>query len=129
MPEKALVLGCHSQSAICFMLAQTILMRYHFINEVLEDGLITLIKVNTSKNPIDALTMCLAKVQHQLCIYRWWELLGLKEPPWSFKWEVVWDKGHKDSPFLYILNLPCESSIFFNIFGPNFRVIAFTLSL
>ncbi|MCO5603367.1 hypothetical protein L7F22_057517 [Adiantum nelumboides] len=43
-------------------------VRYHFIREVLEDGLITLVKGHTSQNPVDALTKCLLKAQHQLCI-------------------------------------------------------------
>ncbi|KAH7295960.1 hypothetical protein KP509_26G001200 [Ceratopteris richardii] len=71
MSEKALVLGCDNQSAICLAKNATfhactkhIDVRYHFIREVLEDGLITLIKVNTSENPKDALTKCLPKAQH-----------------------------------------------------------------
>ncbi|KAH7387965.1 hypothetical protein KP509_16G051000 [Ceratopteris richardii] len=75
MLEKAPLLGCDSQSAICLAKiamfhARTkhIDVRYHFIREVLEDGLITLIKVNTSQNLADALTKCLPKAQHQLCI-------------------------------------------------------------
>ena len=73
MLEKAPILGCDSQSAIC--LAKNAMLhartkhfdvRYHFIREVLEDGLITLININTSQNPVDALTKCLIKA-HQLC--------------------------------------------------------------
>ena len=48
-------------------------VRYHFIREVLEDGLIILIKGNTSQNPTDALTKCLPRAQHQLCI----EMVGV----------------------------------------------------
>ena len=48
-------------------------VRYHFIREVLEDGLVTLIKVDTLQNPADALTKCLSKTQHQLCI----EMVGV----------------------------------------------------
>ena len=75
MPEEAPILGCDIQSDIC--LAKNVMfyahtkiidMRYHIIKEVLEYGVITLIKVNTSQNPIDALTKCLPKAQHQLCI-------------------------------------------------------------
>ena len=72
MPEKA---PDNSQSAIylgknAMFHAHTkhIDVRYHFIKEVLEDGLITLIKVNTSQNPTDALTKYLPEAQHQLCI-------------------------------------------------------------
>ena len=71
MLEKAPVLGCDSQSAICLAknaifhaLTKHIDVRYDFIREVLEDGLITLIKVNTSQNPTNALTKCLPKAQH-----------------------------------------------------------------
>ena len=67
--EKAPVLSCDSQSAICLAknamfhaCTRHIDVRYHFIQEVLEDGLITLIKVHTSQNP------CLPKAQHQICI-------------------------------------------------------------
>ena len=73
-------------------------VRYHFIKKLLEDGLVALIKVNTSQDHIDALTKCLPR--HNInYVYRWWELLSLKEPPWSFKWEVVGDKGPKNSYF------------------------------
>ena len=55
MPEKPPMLGCHSHSAICLAKnamfhahTKHIDVRYQFIREVLEDGLITLIKVNTS---------------------------------------------------------------------------------
>jgi len=75
LPEKTPTLGCDSQSAICLAKnamfhARTkhIDVRYHFIREVLENGLITMIKVHTSQNPADALTKCLPKAQHQLCI-------------------------------------------------------------
>ncbi|MCO5566647.1 hypothetical protein L7F22_020324 [Adiantum nelumboides] len=75
LPDKAPMLGCDSQSAIylaknAMFHARTkhIDVRYHFIREVLEDGLITLVKVHTSQNPADALTKCLPKAQHQLCI-------------------------------------------------------------
>ena len=75
MPEKVPILGCDSQTAICLTKnamfhARTkhIDVRYHFIKEVLEDGLITLIKVNTSLNLADALTKCLPKAQDQLYI-------------------------------------------------------------
>ncbi|MCO5573832.1 hypothetical protein L7F22_027607 [Adiantum nelumboides] len=51
LPDKAPMLGCDSQSAICLAKnamfhARTkhIDVRYHFIREVLEDGLITLVK-------------------------------------------------------------------------------------
>ena len=80
LPDKAPVLGCDSQSAICLAKnamfhARTkhIDVRYHFIREVLDDGLVTLIKVDTSQNPADALTKCLPKAQHQLCI----EMVGV----------------------------------------------------
>ena len=53
-------------------------VRYHFIREALEDGLIALIKVNTSQNPVDALTNCLPNA-HQLCI-QLVGVLSLKEP-------------------------------------------------
>ncbi|MCO5586749.1 hypothetical protein L7F22_040691 [Adiantum nelumboides] len=63
LPNKAPMLGCDSRSAICLAKnamfhARTkhIDVRYHFIREVLEDGLITLVKVHTSQNPEDALT-------------------------------------------------------------------------
>ena len=75
MPKKAFVLGCNSQSAICLAQNATFHARtkdidvsYHVIKEVLEDGLITLIKVNNSQNRTDALTKCLPKAQNQLCI-------------------------------------------------------------
>ncbi|MCO5589082.1 hypothetical protein L7F22_043048 [Adiantum nelumboides] len=55
LPDKAPMLGCDSQSAICLAKnamfhARTkhIDVRYHFIREVLEDGLITLVKRNDS---------------------------------------------------------------------------------
>ena len=80
MPDKALVLGCDSQSAICFAKnamfhahTKHIDVRYHLMREVREDGLITLIKDNTSQNPADALTKCLPKAHHQLCI----EMVGV----------------------------------------------------
>ncbi|KAH7301632.1 hypothetical protein KP509_23G035000 [Ceratopteris richardii] len=75
LPSKAPMLGCDNQSAICLAKnamfhARTkhIDVRYHFIREVLEDDLITLVKVHTSQNPADVLTKCLSKAQHQLCI-------------------------------------------------------------
>ncbi|MCO5560756.1 hypothetical protein L7F22_014376 [Adiantum nelumboides] len=75
LPDRAPMLGCDSQSAICLAKnamfhARTkhIDVRYHFIREVLEDNLITLVKVHTSQNPADGLTKCLLKAQHQLCI-------------------------------------------------------------
>ena len=80
MPKKAPFLGCNSQGAIC--LAKNAMFhactkhmdeRYHFTREVLEDGIITSIKVNTSQNPAYALTKCLSKAQHQLCI----EMVGV----------------------------------------------------
>ncbi|MCO5556884.1 hypothetical protein L7F22_010438 [Adiantum nelumboides] len=71
LPDKAPMLGCDSQSTICLAKnamfhsrTKHIDVRYHFIREVLEDGLITLVKVHTSQNPIDALTKCLLKAQH-----------------------------------------------------------------
>ena len=58
IPKKAPILGCDSQSAIRLAKnemfhARTkhIDVRYHFIGEMLEDGLIILMKVNTSHNP------------------------------------------------------------------------------
>mgnify|MGYP006905981861 CR=1 FL=1 len=103
MLDKAPILGCDSQSAICLgknamFHARTkhIDARYHFIKEVLEDGLITLIEVNTSQNPADDLTKCLTKA-NQPCI----ELLCLNEPFWSFKWEVVGDNTPRTLLFLY----------------------------
>ncbi|MCO5588028.1 hypothetical protein L7F22_041982 [Adiantum nelumboides] len=58
LPDKAPMLGCDSQSAICLAKnamfhARTkhIDVRYHFIREVLEDGLITLVKAGIVKNP------------------------------------------------------------------------------
>ena len=75
MLEKAPIRGYNSQSAICLAKnamfhahTKHIDVRYHFIKEVLEDVLVTLIKVNTSQNPADALTKWLSKAQHQLCI-------------------------------------------------------------
>ncbi|KAH7315351.1 hypothetical protein KP509_21G045900 [Ceratopteris richardii] len=80
LPDRAPMLGCDSQSAICLAKnamfhARTkhIDVRYHFIREVLEDNLITLVKVHTSQNPTDVLTKCLPKAQHQLCI----EMVGV----------------------------------------------------
>ena len=80
MLEKAPILGCDSQSAICLAknamfhaCTKHVDVRYHIITEVLEDGLITLIKDNTSQNPADALTKCLPKAHHQLCI----EMVGV----------------------------------------------------
>ena len=71
MPEKAHVLGCDSQSAICLAKnamfhahTKHIDVRYHLMREVREDGLITLIKVNTSQSPAVALTKCLCKAQY-----------------------------------------------------------------
>ena len=70
------MLGCDSQSAICLaknarfhLRTKHIDVRYHFIREVLDDDLITLIKVQTSQNPVDVLTKCLPKEQHQICIH------------------------------------------------------------
>ena len=75
LTDKAPMLGCDSQSAICLAKnaifhahTKHIDVRYHFIQEVLEDGLITLVKVHTSQNPAKALTKCLSKAQHQLHI-------------------------------------------------------------
>ena len=54
----------------CFMLAQIgtkqVDVKYPLITEVLKDGLITLIKMNTSQNLVDALTKCLPKAHHQM---------------------------------------------------------------
>ena len=54
MLEKAPILGCNSYSAICLAnnamyhaRTKYIDVRYHLIRDVLEDGLITLTKVNT----------------------------------------------------------------------------------
>ena len=102
LPEKAPVLGCDSQSAICLAKhtmfhARTkhIDVRYHFIREVLEDGLITLTKVHTSQDPADLLTKCLLKAQHQICM----QMVGLtylKGVIFSFKWEVIGVKALND---------------------------------
>ena len=69
------VLGCDSQSAIylaknAMFHARTkhIDVRYHFIRQVLEDGLVTLTKIKTQDNPADVLTKSLAKAQHEHCI-------------------------------------------------------------
>ena len=83
LPDKAPVLGCDSQSAICLAKnamfhARTkhIDVRYHFIREVLEDGLVTLIKVNTSQNLADAVS---AYLRHNISyVYKWWESHSLK---------------------------------------------------
>ena len=48
------------------------------------------------------------------------------EPPWSFKWEVVGDKGSKDTYFFVYFDLACEiylrelsHTYLHYIFGPN----------
>ncbi|MCO5592584.1 hypothetical protein L7F22_046587 [Adiantum nelumboides] len=63
LPAYAPVLGCDSQSALCLAKnamfhARTkhINMRHHFIQQVLDDGLVTLTKVKTQDNPADVLT-------------------------------------------------------------------------
>ncbi|MCO5588830.1 hypothetical protein L7F22_042790 [Adiantum nelumboides] len=60
LPDKAPMLGCDSHSAICLAKnamfhARTkhIAVRYHFIREVLEDGLITLVKSTNGQNGND----------------------------------------------------------------------------
>ena len=132
MPEKAHVLWCDNISAICLAKnamfhARTkhIDVRYHFIKKLLEDGLVALIKVNTSQDHIDALTKCLPR--HNInYVYRWWELLSLKEPPLSFKWDVVGDKASR-TLFLCVcwpllvkaLFKSFPTHIFYYIFGPN----------
>lgn len=80
MPASTPVLGCDSQSAVylaknAMFHARTkhIDVRYHFIRQVLEDGLVTLTKINTQNNPADVLTKSLAKAQHAHCI----QLVGL----------------------------------------------------
>ena len=61
------------QNSVYHIRTKHIDVRYHFLGEVLEDGLVTLIKVNTLQNPANALTKCLSKTQHQLCI----EMVGV----------------------------------------------------
>ncbi len=75
MPDSTPVLGCDSQSAVylaknAMFHARTkhIDVRYHFIRQVLEDGLVTLTKIATKDNPADVLTKSLAKAQHEHCI-------------------------------------------------------------
>ncbi|MCO5595809.1 hypothetical protein L7F22_049859 [Adiantum nelumboides] len=75
MPAHTLELGCDSQSAIYLAknamfhaCTKYIDVRYHFIRQVLEDGLITLTKINTQDNLANVLTKNLAKAQHEHCI-------------------------------------------------------------
>ncbi|MCO5573839.1 hypothetical protein L7F22_027614 [Adiantum nelumboides] len=75
MPVSTPVLGCDSQSAVylgknAMFHARTkhIDVRYHLIRQVLEDGLVTLTKINTQDNLADVLTKSLAKAQHEHCI-------------------------------------------------------------
>ena len=75
MPYRTLVLGCDSQSAVhsaknAMFHARTkhIDVRYHFIRQILEDGLVTLTKVRTQYNPADILTKSLPKARHEHCI-------------------------------------------------------------
>ena len=75
LPSKTPLLGCDSQSALCLAKnpmfhARTkhIDVRYHFIRQSLEDGLITLVKIPTKDNPADALTKSLARSSHEHCL-------------------------------------------------------------
>ena len=43
-------------------------VRYHFIRQILEDGLVSLTKVHTRQNPVDVFTKSLTKAQHIQCI-------------------------------------------------------------
>ncbi|MCO5592246.1 hypothetical protein L7F22_046244 [Adiantum nelumboides] len=76
LPAYAPVLGCDSQSALCLAKnamfhtrTKHIDVRYHFIRQVLDDGLVTLTKLKTQDNPANVLTKCLAKTQHQHCLH------------------------------------------------------------
>ncbi|MCO5608072.1 hypothetical protein L7F22_062277 [Adiantum nelumboides] len=75
LPAHAPVLGYDSQSAVCLAKnamfhARTkhIDVRYLFIRQVLDDGLVSLTKIKTQDNPADVLTKSLAKSQHEHCI-------------------------------------------------------------
>ena len=74
LQDEALVLHCDSQNAI--QLAKNpafhartkhIDVRYHYMRQVLEDKLITLVKIHTSDNPADLLTKTLPSQQFQHC--------------------------------------------------------------
>ncbi len=83
MPASTPVLGCDSQSAVylaknAMFHARTkhIDVRYHFIRQVLEDGLVTL-----TKTPRITLQMFSPKAWLKLNMsiaYKWWELDNLK---------------------------------------------------
>lgn len=69
------VLGCDSRSAVYLVknamfhsCTKNIEVRHHFIRQVLEDGLVTLIKIKYKINPADVLTKSLGKAQHKHCI-------------------------------------------------------------
>ena len=76
MDVIARVAICLGKNAIFHAHTKYIDVRYHFIREVLEDGLV----LSQSVYP-----------RHNISyVYRWWELLSVTEPPWPFKWDVAW---------------------------------------
>ena len=80
MPHRTPVLDSDSQSAVYLAknamfhaCTKHIDVRYHFIQQMLEDGLVTLTKVRTHDNPADILTKSLPKAEHEHCI----EMVGV----------------------------------------------------
>ena len=74
-------------------------VQYHFIKAILEDGLISLIKVNTSQNPANDLTNRLTKApKHYIDDGSYVALSSLLGPSIE---RVLGNKGPKDSPHIH----------------------------
>ena len=73
--QRSVVVNCDSQSAIHLAKNQVyhartkhIDIRYHKVREVVEDGLVQLLKVDTKDNPADMLTKVVPKVKFEKCL-------------------------------------------------------------
>lgn len=78
--QKTMAIGCDNNSAISLAKHQVyhekskhIDVKMHFVREKIEEGVVTVFKVDTSENPADMLTKPLPREKFNLCI----KLLGL----------------------------------------------------
>ena len=75
MNQKSVMVFCYSQSAICLTKNQGfdkrtkhIDVRFHFIRDIAEQGLVNVSKISTKDNPADMLTKPISKVKFKQCL-------------------------------------------------------------
>ena len=75
MNQKSVTVFCDSQSALCLTKNQGfhertkhIDVRFHFIRDIAEQGLVNVSKISTKDNPADMLTKPISKVKFKQCL-------------------------------------------------------------